>query len=400
MSVSSASAVTLLGEVKEEHAAQTARIAKLEAEVLAGAKAEAKAAGKKAKKEAKAAAKAAGEPVEEKPRECWPAWTFGDPHPADGGEAVPAAKDRYPDAYDAFVKPLSSLRGAAVNFASEASKACEGDPVGEPKPVAEEGEEEDAYEARLVTWRDTMAAKWHVDAKGDYAEHVARYKAMSEARSGDGSSSKSKRVKLTEEEKLANREARKAATKEKNEAKKAAEKAEKEAAKAAKAAGAKPKPAPPKVKNAAVGGAGKPSAPSKTPSPASSTPAKVSKAPVSKAPASKGKVTLGAADSDSSDSSDSSDDDAPPSPPPSKGKKPAAAPAAPLKAKPAASAEPEKPLETLKLVTVKGHGKVLQTSDRFLFKTTEEAGVPGDFIGLLEKDGSVNKDVENPFDAV
>ena len=110
---------------------------------------------------------------------------------------------------------------------------------------------------------------------------------------------------------------------------------------------------------------------------------------------------LAAAVSDSSDSSDSSDDDAPSSPPPAKGKKPAAAPEAPRKAKAAApAAEPEKPLETLKLVTLKGVGKVLQTSDKYLFKTTEEAGVPGAYLGRLKEDGSVDKDAENPFDAV
>lgn len=280
---------------KAEHAAATERLRLLEKIVArheAGTKAVLK---KEQKKVAAAAAAEAGEPVAKKPRGVWVAWVYGEPSPSDGGDPIPSAAARFPEEHAAFVATLASKRGADINFASEAATATEGDPVGIPKPVAEEGESDEDYAARVEEWRATDGATlWSVDAHEAYEEHVARYKAIVEARSADGSSSKSKRVKLTEEQKLANREARKAVTKAKNEALKLAKAAEK----AAKAKPAKAKAPPAVVKNAAkppvkaVGGAGRP--------------------PV---------VSLTAASDDSDSDSDSSDEEeeekrAPPPPPP------------------------------------------------------------------------------------
>jgi hypothetical protein len=249
--------------VKAEHAAATERLRLLEALVAGDAKGAAKAAAKEEKKAAAAAAAEAGEPVVKKPRGVWPSFVYGDPSPPDGGEPILPAKERFPDEYAAFVATLPNKRGADINFASEASTASEGDPVGIPKPVAEEGESDDDYAARVEEWRTTDGVTlWSVDAHEVYAEHTARFKAIAEARSADGSgsSSKKKRVKLTEEQKLANRAARAAATKAKNEALKVAKAAEK----AAKAKPAKAKAPPTVVKNAAkppvkaAGGAGRP----------------------------------------------------------------------------------------------------------------------------------------------
>jgi hypothetical protein len=284
--------------VKAEHAAATERIRLLDKLVAADEKAVTKAVAKKEKKEAASAAAEAGEPVAKKPRGVWVAWVYGEPSPSDGGEPIPSVAARFPDEHTAFLCQQLSKRGADINFASEASTAEAGNPVGIPKPVAEEGESDEAYAARVEEWRSDGLAEditpWSVDAHEVYAEHVARYKAIVEARSADGSSSKSKRVKLTEEQKLANRAARSAATKAKNEALKVAKAAEKAAAKAAKPA-PKAKAAPAVVKNAAKppparGGAGG------------------AKAVV---------VNLTAADSDSDSSSDEEEEErAPPPPPP------------------------------------------------------------------------------------
>ena len=315
-STTSASAVLLL--VKAEHAAATERLRLLEALVGADAKVALKGAAKKEKKAAAAAAAEAGEPVAKKPRGVWVAWVYGEPSPSDDGEPIPSAAARFPTEHAAFVATLASKRGADINFASEASTAAEGDPVGISKPVAEEGESDEDYAERVEAWRATDGATWSVDAHEVYAEHVARYKAIVEARSADGSSSKSRRVKLTEEQVLANREARKAATKAKNDALKEAARKEKEAAKAVKPA-PKAKAAPPVVKNAAK--------------------------PPAKAPA-KGKavvVSLTAADDDSdSDSEEEEEEERFVPPPPPKGKAPppppkavvAVAAAAVAKAKP------------------------------------------------------------------
>ena len=317
MSSSSASASAVLQLVKAEHAAATERIRLLDKLVAADEKAVTKAVAKKEKKEAASAAAEAGEPVTKKPRGVWVAWVYGEPSPADSWAPIPSVAARFPAEHADFVAGLASKRGADINFASEASTASEGDPIGIPKPVAEEGESDEAYEARVEDWRLTPdVGHWVVNAHEVYAEHVARYKAIVEARSADGSSSKSRRPKLTEEQKLANREARKAATKAKNDALKAEKAAEKAKAKAAKPA-AKPKAAPAVVKNAAKppparGGAGG------------------AKAVV---------VNLTAADSDSDSSSDEEEDEeeeekrAPPPPPP---------PAAKAKAGAKVSAPPPK----------------------------------------------------------
>jgi hypothetical protein len=287
-----------------EHAAATERLRLLE-KIVARHAAETRAVEKK--KVAAAAAAEAGEPVAKKPRGVWVAWVYGEPSPSDGGDPIPSAAARFPEEHAAFVATLASKRGADINFASEASTAAEGDPVGIPKPVAEEGESDEDYAARVEEWRATDGASlWSVDAHEVYAEHVARYKAIVEARSADGSSSKSRRVKLTEEEKLANREARKAATKAKNEALKAAKDAEKAKAKAAKPA-AKAKAAPAVVKNAAK------------PPPKASAPRAASKAVV---------VNLAAAEDDSDSSSDEEEEEERAAPPPPPAAKAAAAAAA------------------------------------------------------------------------
>jgi len=130
----------------------------------------------------------------------------------DGTEvtAYEAAYLRYADEYAAYLKTLDSAQGATIKFAKVARAAEEGDEIG-----------------------DTT---WSVDASSEYAELEATCKEEAEERRSSGASSSSKkgRVKLSEEEKLANREARKAATIAKNEAKAAAAKAEREKAKAVK----------------------------------------------------------------------------------------------------------------------------------------------------------------------
>jgi len=325
MSSSTASASAVLKLVKAEHAAATERLRLLDDLVASHDKAETRAVAKKEKKVAAAAAAEAGEPIVKKPRGVWPGFVYGDPSPGDGGEPIPSAKERFPDEFAAFCCLLTSKRGADINFASEASTASEGDPVGIPKPVAEEGESDEAYAARVEEWRSNPedVTCWSVDAHEVYAEHTARYKAIAEARSADGSSSKSKRVKLTEEQKLANRAARSAATKAKNEALKKAKDAEKAAAKAAKPP-AKAKAAPAVVKNAA-----------KPPPKAGGASSKVV-------------VNLTAADDSDSDSSSDEEESAPPPPPPAAKAKAGAKVAAPPPKAPAGAKKPGPPAPKVK----------------------------------------------------
>ena len=323
--------VTLLAQARAAHAAAGETLAKLEG-LLAT---EAKKAARKIAKKAKAASESA--PADLKPRGAWQAFLHGDPTPADGGPPVLPAKERYAAEYEAYERTLPHKRGAPFNFASLASDASEGDPIGVPKPKQGEeveGESDEAYAERLADWRETvnsllsvaadskgspLATHWSVNAAAEYAEHEARYAAMAEARSASGaSSSKSKRPKLTEEEKLERREAKKAETKARNDAKTAALKAEREAAKAAKAKAKPAAKAPAVVKNAAI--------PAKTPVKAAPAPAPAPKAPaapvkakvVAKAPptpkakaAPKAAALEAASDSDSSDSDSSSDEEAP-----------------------------------------------------------------------------------------
>jgi hypothetical protein len=378
--VASAAAEKLL-EMRAEHEAQSKRLDELETIMGASVKEAAKAAKRAEAKAAKAAAKEAGEPSG--PRGEWVAWSYGEDAPADGGDAVEAAKDRFRHEWEAYTATLSSKRGAPMNFASLASVAQLGDPVvhpvGTPKPSLAKDEEAGAFEARLAAWRDNMAAKWTVDGATLYAEHKARYKAISAAKSADGTSSKKSRTKLTEEEKLANREARKAATVAKNEAKKAALKAEKEAAKAAKAkttaaAKATKEKAKPKVRNAAEDKA----------------------APAPKPTLRKKPGLAAASDTESSDSESDEEEEEPKA----KGKAKAKAPSPPA-SPPASPAAAEDAPVKLTLHKMKVDGKsvtYLKTEDDFLFKTTKTPGEPGEFVGHLEKNGSIDEDADNPFE--
>jgi hypothetical protein len=266
-----------------------------------------------------------------------------------------------------------------------ASVAQLGDPVvhpgGTPKPSLAKDEEAGAFEARLAAWRDNMASKWTVDGATLYAEHKARYKAISAAKSADGTSSKKSRTKLTEEEKLANREARKAITLAKNEAKKAALKAEKEAAKAAKAkttaaAKATKEKAKPKVRNAAEDKA-----------------APAAKPTLRKKPG----LLAAASDTESSDSESDEEEEAPKA----KGKaSPPASPASPPASPPASSAAAEEEPVKLTIHRMKTgkHPLYLKTEDDFLFLTTKTPGEPGEFVGKLLKNGTIDKKAENPFE--
>jgi len=401
--------VMLLAEARAAHEATGATLSKLEGLLAAEAKKAARKALKKEKAE-KAAAEGSEAPEPLKPRGAWQAWLHGDPTPADGGAAVLPAKERYASEYAAYERTLPHKRGAAFNFASLATEACEGDPIAVPKPKqGEEGHEDESdedYAERLEAWREQVhpllvaaadakgspvSTHWTVNSASEYAEHEARYAALAEARSASGaSSSKSKRVKLTEEEKLARREARKAETKAKNKAKADALKAEKEAEKAAKAK-AKPAAKPPAVvKNAAI------------PAPKPATKPVAAAKPVAGAKVSAASL-MAAADSDS-DSSDSEEEAAPAPKAAAKAKAaPAPAPASASKPKAKAKAPPKAappPVEEdvgLTLVEVKGHGSVLKTEDNYLFASTAEAGEPGAYIGLLKADGSVDTKAENPF---
>jgi hypothetical protein len=379
--VDASAAAEKLLEMRAEHDAQLKRIEELETIMGASIKEAAKAAKRAEAKAAKAAAKEAGEPSG--PRGEWVAWSYGEDAPADGGDPVEAAKDRFRHEWEAYEATLSSKRGAPMNFASMASVAQLGDPVvhpvGTPKPSLAKDEEAGAFEARLAAWRDNMAAKWTVDGATLYAEHKARYKAISAAKSADGTSSKKSRTKLTEEEKLANREARKAATAAKNEAKKAALKAEKEAAKAAKAktaaaAKATKEKAKPKVRNAAEDKA----APAPAPAP---------KPTLRKKPG----LAAAASDTESSDSESDEEDEED-----EEEGQLARLPAAAAAAAPAEDAPVKLTLHTMKV----GSKSVtyLKTEDDFLFKTTKTPGEPGEFVGQLKKNGTIDKKAENPFE--
>jgi len=386
--VASAAAEKLL-EMRAEHEAQAKRLAELETIMGASVKEAAKAAKRAEAKAAKAAAKEAGEPSG--PRGEWVAWSYGEDAPADGGDPVEAAKDRFHHEWEAYEATLSSKRGAPMNFASMASVAQLGDPVvhpgGTPKPSLAKDEEAGAFEARLAAWRDNMASKWTVDGATLYAEHKARYKAISATKSADGTSSKKSRTKLTEEEKLANREARKAATVAKNEAKKAALKAEKEAAKAARAkttaaAKATKEKAKPKVRNAAEDKA-----------------APAAKPTLRKKPG----LLAAASDTESSDSESEEEEEAPKakgkgkaSPPASPASPPAPPPASPPASSAAAEEEPIK-LTIFRMKSGK-HPIYLKTEDDYLFLTTKTPGEPGEFVGKLLKNGTIDKKAENPFE--
>jgi len=445
MSSDMSAAVELLAQARTAHALIAETLSKLEA-LLAP---ELKKAAKKAKRAAAAAEDGSAVKAPKPPKGSWVAWSGGDKTPADGGEPILAAEERYPVLYQAFQKTLTTSR-ARLNFASEARKAQIGDPIGVPKPVRGE-EDDEEYENVLVTWRASshpalndmgppLPTHWDVDGAADWRAHEARYTRMAEARSESGttSSTRSNRVKKTEEEILANREARKAATKAKNDKAKAEKAAEKERLKNEKAK-VKPAPkAPAKGKNAAA-----------PPEPKAKAKAKAAPPP------------LAAADSDADSDSDSdsdSDEEVPfltlPSTKASNAAKPAKAaltpepspvkPAKavksvpkpePVKAVKAVKPEPVKAVKpepvkaapkpepvkadkankpapmpvdededededevTLKAVEVKGHGTVLKTEDDFLFKRSkEDPDAAGDYIGLLRADGSVDTKAENPF---
>jgi len=374
--VASAAAEKLL-EMRAEHEAQAKRLAELETIMGASVKEAAKAAKRADAKAAKAAAKEAGEPSG--PRGEWVAWTYGEDAPADGGDAVEAAKDRFHVEWEAYTATLSSKRGAPMNFASLASVAQLGDPVVHPdetpKPSLAKDEKAGAFEARLATWRDNMATKWTVDAATVYAEHKERYKAIVASKSADGTSSKKSRTKLTEEEKLANREARKAATLAKNKVKAEALKAEKAAAKAEKEkAKASKEKAKPKVRNAAED------------------------KPKAKPTIRKKAEVAAASDSDSSDSSDSESDEEEVASKPKGKAKPATASASASASAATSSEDAPIKLTVHKMKVGSKSVTYLKTDDGFLFQTTKTPGEPGEFVGHLESDGSIDKDAENPFE--
>jgi len=417
---------SLLAQARAAHAAAGETLSKLEGLLAADAK---KAAKKAAKAEAKTKAEGSeGSEAAPRPRGVWVAWVYGDAKPSDGGEAIIGTKERYSPEYASYKKTLSSQRGADINFGSLASEAALGDPIGVPKPKqGEEGHEEEgesAFAERLEAWRneahpvlvahnesmaEPLPTHWTVDAAAEYAEHEARYKAMASARSADGSSTKSKRPKFTEEEILERREARKADTAERNRLKKLASDAEKEAAKAAKAK-AKPTPkatvknaaAPPPAKastktsaapaaKAGTKAAVTPAKAAAPPTKAPVAPTKAPKAPAPKSPPKASMASLTAADSDSDSDSDSDEE-------------PVVVVKAPPKAKAKAKAKaapPPPPVDEedvgLTLTEVKGHGSVLKTEDNYLFASTAEAGEPGAYIGLLLSDGSVDTKAMNPF---
>ena len=304
----------------------------------------AKSAATKEKRAVKAAEKKELEAKGEKPApkaktSAWQAFSGGDEV-----HGVEPAYLKYADQYAAYVATLTTRQGATIKFAKVAR--------------------EEDY------------------AKADYAALEERFAALSAAKSV--SSGGSKKTKLTEEEKLANREARKAATVKRNEEKKAALKAEKEAAKAAPVASAsdkkvtvsvppadeaKPKPKP-KAKKA----------PSDDEADAEPTPKK---------PKAKAKKVVAESESES---------DAEPTP-----KKPKAkAAAAPVAPKKAPKPEPEEEGEDTSPYVLEEDGSkrtVLRTPDNYLFESDD--GEPGDYIGLLNpKTGVIDKKAANPFTVV
>jgi hypothetical protein len=123
-----------------------------------------------------------------KPRGAWASWVYGDP-----SKGIIGAKDRYPAEYDDYFSKLNNKRGADINFASEAAATF---------------------------------------GKADWEAHQAMYPAAAPV------SPAPRRLKHTEQEILDNREARRAATVNRNRLKIEALKAEKEAAKSAKASAA------------------------------------------------------------------------------------------------------------------------------------------------------------------
>ena len=315
----------------------------------------AKSAATKEKRAAKAAEKKELEAKGEKPApkaktSAWQAFSGGDEV-----HGVEPAYLKYADQYAAYVATLTTRQGATIKFAKVAR--------------------EEDY------------------AKADYAALEERFAALSAAKSV--SSGGSKKTKLTEEEKLANREARKAATVKRNEEKKAALKAEKEAAKAAPVASASDKKVtvsvPPKPKAKKAPSDDEADAKPKPKPKAKKAPSddEADAKPTPKKPKAKAKKVVAESESES---------DAEPTP-----KKPKAkAAAAPVAPKKASKPEPEEEGEDTSPYELEEDGSkrtVLRTPDNYLFESDD--GEPGDYIGLLDpKTGVIDKKAANPFTVV
>jgi len=307
----------------------------------------AKSAATKEKRAVKAAEKKELEAKGEKPApkaktSAWQAFSGGDEV-----HGVEPAYLKYADQYAAYVATLTTRQGATIKFAKVAR--------------------EEDY------------------AKADYAALEERFAALSAAKSV--SSGGSKKTKLTEEEKLANREARKAATVKRNEEKKAALKAEKEAAKAATKAAPVASASDKKVKvSTPPADEAKPKAKAKKVAAESESEAE----PTPKKPKAKAKKVVAESESES---------DAEPTP-----KKPKAKTAAPVAPKKAPKPEPESDEEgedtsPYELEESGSKRTVLRTPDNYLFESDD--GEPGDYIGLLDpKTGVIDKKAANPFTVV
>jgi hypothetical protein len=443
-----------IAEIRAQIASLTTTLDELDSVIKIEEKSIEKAVKRKEKKEAKDAGLAINLVVT-----AWNALCHGDPTPADGGDAVLSAKNAHPTLFESWFTTTgqTSRKGAETKFASAFRTAIKGHPIDDAgKPEQGEDESDKAYGKRLAKWIENFdGPRWTKSGLERYQALEERYKAMAAERRSTSTSTSSKskkRADMTEEEReehdaaiVERREKRKADTIARRAADKAAADAEK-AKKTPKKTAAKPAK---KGKNAAVDSDDdeppKSAKSAKSAKPAAKSAKKSAKSeseseseseaepvkPVKKS----AKKSAKPADSDSESEpikksakksvrpaesesesepvkksvkksakraeSDSDSDSEHKTP--VKAKTAMSLPPAPKKAAKSMEeeleeAEDEIAAEKLTEVVVDGT-TYISTPDHFLFETvTGKPGVFGAYVGQLI-DGSINREVENPFDA-